>query len=732
MAATNLDLDTSVLADFLYALNIARRQIYAYPPGHPMIAAAAEKLLALLPKLLEFRNEVTIGIARNTLMIEGQQLDASNPVFRDLATTLFDSKVASLTVRRNVTSDEVRRFFELLRYPPERIADAGGLERLLSSSGISGIQAQGIDYRNFHATEVDSLSAPKAQVAEVESAVLWKAFTTGLLAGTLDRDGVRALPDERFDPSVLAEVMNREYALQKETFAGSYDQAITEFLTQADRRQLNLEARKETFGRLGQLVERLSPELRRRFLNSTLKNFSSRPDRAGEILSLWSQSTIVEALEQVDAHQLQIPQALLDVMGKLAAHRKPSVTPSHVAGTRERTTEQTTELLNKLFRADASGCFVPADYRDALAVMASADVATNLDPAQVQELLETLNGHTVERQFCSVLLDLIDRDVGSRSAVAISRNLEELISYFLETGDFLSLNSVHDHLARHVRQTRRLFDTPDKSALAAFAREEFVIQVLDGLDEWGKEQYPAIRGLIGRVGRPFVDQLLDRLAEEPIMSRRRLYMDCLQQLGPQAFDAIAERLHDPRWYVVRNLVILLREINDPGALQPLGRLVGYANPKVQYEVMRTYLHFNDPRADRYLLRELEQRDVGILVATIRLAAGSRNPDVARRLAELLGSRGSSEPELTLKETIIRTLAEMGRPEALPGLAAFIEARSLFMPAALTRLKVEAVSSLVRYADPSAADLAEYLYRKSSGEVARAAGHVCLQLLGKLP
>ena len=64
-----IDLDTKVLSDFLYALNIARRQVIAYPSGHPMIAQAADKLLTLLTRLLEFRSEVTIGIARDLSLI---------------------------------------------------------------------------------------------------------------------------------------------------------------------------------------------------------------------------------------------------------------------------------------------------------------------------------------------------------------------------------------------------------------------------------------------------------------------------------------------------------------------------------------------------------------------------------------------------------------------------------------------------------------------------------------
>ena len=75
-----LDLDTKVMSDFIYSLNIARRQIQSYPSGHPVIAVAANRLIKVLPKLLEFRAEITLGIARDTLLVGGQVLDRKNPI----------------------------------------------------------------------------------------------------------------------------------------------------------------------------------------------------------------------------------------------------------------------------------------------------------------------------------------------------------------------------------------------------------------------------------------------------------------------------------------------------------------------------------------------------------------------------------------------------------------------------------------------------------------------------
>ena len=307
-----------------------------------------------------------------------------------------------------------------------------------------------------------------------------------------------------------------------------------------------------------------------------------------------------------------------------------------------------------------------------------------------------------------------------------------LIFYFLETGDFVSLINVHDHLSRHARQVEEWLETPEKSTLYIFSSEEFVEQVLDGLDTWGKAKYGSIKSLIKRVKKPFVDPLLELLVQEGSMSKRRLFMECLHVVGSDAREQIEARLHDRRWFFVRNLVVLLRGMEDPSVLKALGRLVGYANSTVQFEVMRTFIHFNDPRADRYLLKELDSKDPGVLLQAARLAANSSSPEVAAKLSGVLNRKLLKETDENVKSTAIKALAEMALPEALPGLRQFLHSRGLLQSFQGNTLKIEAVKTLGRYDSPDAVDLAEEVYHKASGELARAAGRVCLQKRRKLP
>ncbi len=697
-----------------------------------MIASAAEKLVSLQERLLEFRRELTIGIARDTLIVDDNQLDPANPVYRDLAVHLFNAKVAFLTVQSGASAKDVRLFFEILAYPGDQVAAAGGLAALLAYSGIHGFIVREIDYRAFHATEVDSMSAPKVTGVNEESAVLWKEFISGMAGGTVNPNGVRQLPKEQFDPVLLAEALNREQQIVSGKVTESYDQAIADFLNRSGSQRSNSQSHREFFDRLGLLIEQLSPELRRRFLNSTLKSFSSNPVQATEVLANWSHSIIIEALEQVNSDQLQVPRILLDILGKMVIQGKVAEGQGYGISDRVRNYQQTAEFLNRMFRDGEIESYVPKDYSDALSVLAAADIATHLDPAQVDEFLDDLNGHALERQFCAITLELMEQGVGSRSIDAISLKFEEMVPYFLEAGDFQSLTGIHRHLCRLRAESQPIFAAAVQRFLDSFTGDNFVTQVLDGLDEWGKDLYPTIREMISQIGIPFVEPLLDRLAEEPVMMRRRLYMEYLQCIGVQASGFIVRRLNDPRWYFVRNLVVLLREINDPEALRPLNRLFAHAHPKVRLEVMQTFLHFNDPRADRYLLHELEKTDVGFLNGIVRLAANSRNPEVACRLADLLNSRGNSESELALKGVIISSLAKMACAQALPGLAAFIESRSLFMSKALLRLKLEAVASLSRYDCAEAVMLASRIRQKSTGGIAEAAEKVCQQLRGSSP
>lgn len=722
-----LNLDTKLLSEFVYALNIARRQVLSYPPGHPMVATATAKFIAIVPRLLEFCNDVTLGVARDTLLVEGEVLDAANPVFRDLAKNLFSVRIASLTITRELTEDEVCRFFDLFNQPPEQLAEAGSIDQVLAASGFRGIKAQGIDFSAFSTTEVDVVQAPKTKVLESDAALLWKLFANGMIKGSIDPDGQRYLSTGSLDPILLAEVMNQEQVGTDGPLERSYDEAISTFLQESDQRKIHGQAYQDSLDRLGDMVGTLNPELRRQFLNSILKNCVQRPETAEAVLSSIPQTDLLDAFEQMDSSTIEIPQTLMNILGKLSRSHGNEVSQSRVAGETNRSTEETADQLAMLFSEDRSEYFVPKDYQDALSALTTATIDHTLDKGQVDELVSSLGGHKIEEQFSTVLLDLLDRGVDQPTSDAIGHNVDELVDYFLETGNFKSLASIYLQLHRHVTAlSTKTFDST-RVTLERFVSEEFSDTVLGGFDTWGKQGHDPIQAMIESVGVPFAGTLLERLADEPSMSRRRLLIKCLVRIGPEVKIPIAARLNDKRWFFVRNMVVILREIKDPAVVPLLGRLSGYDHPKVQFEVMNTYLEYGDERADRYLLKELASKNPVSLLSAVRLAANSRNPRVVSMLSKLLNTRLPAKHEQEVKSSVIKALHESATDDVLPDLEAFLLGKKMFGGNKNILLKIKAVAILGKIGTVDAGVLAGKVAQSTSGELAQVSEDVLVKI-----
>src|SRR5437879_13326957 len=95
------------LADFLIELSIALHKHAMYPEGHPSLAPAAAGVTRRAELLLEDRSTLSLGVARQQLVIEGVATDAKHPVLAELAGRLHRHHLGAVTFRRGVPVDEV-------------------------------------------------------------------------------------------------------------------------------------------------------------------------------------------------------------------------------------------------------------------------------------------------------------------------------------------------------------------------------------------------------------------------------------------------------------------------------------------------------------------------------------------------------------------------------------------------------------------------------------------------
>jgi hypothetical protein len=142
--------------------------------------------------------------------------------------------------------------------------------------------------------------------------------------------------------------------------------------------------------------------------------------------------------------------------------------------------------------------------------------------------------------------------------------------------------------------------------------------------------------LIGQLGANAARLLIEQLVFADTRALRRSIMDRLVRIGPEIRAAVLDRITDERWYVVRNMVVLLREARCAVDSSLMERLTLHSEPRVRREVLLLRLEQAEGR-DRAISDGLRDSDKQVL-RTVLHAAGSTLPPsgalvLARRLSE---------------------------------------------------------------------------------------------------
>lgn len=725
-----LDFDPKILARFIFLFNIARHHIQSYPADHPQITKSVQNFLVLFDELLEYRDDITIGVAKDNLIIGDASLE-KNAVFKDLARSLFECDIASFTIRRSVTHEELIAFYQLLALDPEELRQKGGFNYLLREAGVGSVRVMDIDYSSFHSTEMETIKAPSEEDDELVD-VPWESFISGMIEGNLSADGEKAVANE-IDPATLAQLMNQQ-KLQKAGQAKeakeedeSYDATITSFFKELDKEDINEKTRTASLIRLGNFVDQLNPDLRRDLLNSTFATLGDRTELAEDMLSGISPSTLIEIFGEANEAKISAPPGLLNLLAKLSENAAEDSNKARVIQKHSETPdEEIEERIRTIFQDGSPEKFIPADYQKFLQDVLTLEKLEDLPEATVEEVALTLDGHAIETSVLDVILDLIDADPMSEQADLMTRNLGDLVYYFIEVGDFASLATTYDRLHQHHEESEAFSIPIAEATLKIYESDEFTKAVLDGFEIWGAEKHDAIRKLIGHISAPFIQPLIEHLAIEEEMTMRQYLMSVLLEIGAPAKEALIKRLHDKRWYFVRNIIILLRRYDDPAVMQPMKHLIGHKHPKIHFEAMKTYLHFKDPKADQYLIREVQSEHLERRKNAALLARNSENPAVHQELINIL-IEGRADPEYELRAIAMKSLAEIADPNFLPSLKKVLSTRNLFRPVMHKDFKINILRSLIKYpADAAHAFLTE-LAEQPKGELAVPARQVLQRL-----
>jgi HEAT repeat protein len=131
-------------------------------------------------------------------------------------------------------------------------------------------------------------------------------------------------------------------------------------------------------------------------------------------------------------------------------------------------------------------------------------------------------------------------------------------------------------------------------------------------------------------------------------------------------------LSDPRWFVVRYMIVLLRAVNDRTALGDVRRLAHHGDLRVRLEAIKTLLAL-EPSVPRALLESvINDRDPKMAETAVTLVGNYGIKEAVGPLVEILKRTDILGTRRPVRLRAIKALGELAVPSALSSLERFFK------------------------------------------------------------
>ncbi|MBA4391275.1 MAG: hypothetical protein C0399_10100 [Syntrophus sp. (in: bacteria)] len=685
--------DVKVISSLIHAMSMAASKLIAYPDGHPFVLESFQRVENILRGIFESQDQLTFKIAKNTVILGSTVLDQKNPIFQHFAQVLFEHGIIGLILQKGLVLKELMDFDFIISQKRNDIYQQGGINALLSNANIRHIQTRLIDYGLFRTQE--GLNKGEQGMEDLQAPLFWESFVKGLFEGTLDPHGKSGTSWIDIDPETLAMMLNDKYLSH-----GPNAQEGVGFVFKAGMENLDLgqlTGNEELTKRLFKFIRSLNNDLRQSFIETFFNSLPDDSGAAGNILSGLPDEIILDALERHTNQGLYIPPNILRVSQRLA---KASTNLNHEEVEKLLCNYSRDELVDKLniiFKEDEADRFIPEDYQKVLRGVIIAENISAPELSEVPQLEKTLTDQSIDTSLTAIIVDIIVAyDDSEAIPDVLMQSLKDRCSSLIRGGNFHTVLNILETISKKTAYSQNNKEKPSKNLIEHFSDKSFTYEVLESSKQWGKEKHLYITKLIMLIGPPSIEPLLDRLAEEETRALRLYYLELLKGLGVTVKDPAIRRLGDRRWYFIRNLLVILRHLNDPSILDSIHGLFDHSHTRVKQELLHTLLALGDPKAYRGLLNEMSSSDTDRCLKAIMLAGMTQNSEVTQKLVGFLKKRGLGKTSLEIKKAAVHALADIGNPSVLPVLQDVLKSFSLFLRRKSHLLKLEIVESLVKY------------------------------------
>ena len=344
------------LSDFLIEFSIAINKYAMYPEGHPSLRPAAAGVVRRLQHLMVEHGTLSLGVARQQLVIEGVATDPRNPVLGDLAGRLHRHQLGAITFGRGLEPSEMQDALVVISQEADRMETPIGAGSPDALNRWTNLKLYPLNYERLDIVDEDEErdGGDGNKDARTRAAQLWVGLARAAIAG--DDDGSLDAPEDRLetDPNAVAK------AIDAHKGTSAYDQVIVGYMLQIADELRGGQGREAL--ELRQRMSKMVSSLDEATIQRLLEMGGDRVQRRKFLLDAsqgLAVDSVVELIEAAaNAHEETISHSMLRMLRKMAHHSESSV-GTQKALADENARAQVTGLIHNWSLKDPNRMAVP-------------------------------------------------------------------------------------------------------------------------------------------------------------------------------------------------------------------------------------------------------------------------------------------------------------------------------------------------------------------------------------
>lgn len=370
-----------------------------------------------------------------------------------------------------------------------------------------------------------------------------------------------------------------------------YGSAVVDYLKKIDTssRQKRILQKTELGHKIKTFIETIDPTLRQQIIVSCLTTEELSTNILQELLQMSNINVVMEALSKLNSENRTIPLSTYRTLTMLSMLEENTKAVDEEAlddfELKEISSEKLQTLLDTLLSDDQRFEYSSEEYEEKIEKF--QEYADEMAKRETHLSAKSFFSETnTNSHFLGIATELLDRfKTDTNIAENVAGRLNEIFNYFLNTkqyGGCLKCLSLKKEAEKQ---------DPKISALNfVWEEEEKINYFIELLKSDEKQEAIIASKILSLIGKRSIGPLFKLLKTSTKINHRIHSLNALIEMEDNPAPLLLELLKKQQpWYLIRNIVYILKKRKDPSGIEKFKEIWGYSHIKIKIEII-SYLY----------------------------------------------------------------------------------------------------------------------------------------------